>query len=322
MPAPQPSRTKKLVRNVGPWVVAVVALVVVMRAVKWTDLLHSFETVPLPFYLGSSLALIILNCAADCFAMYFVFGWFGCRVAYRELFVVRAATYLLAVVQYFVGQAAIIGFLHNRKGVPGWRAAGFILFISGINLGVLMLISAGGLIAGESPVPWLRWVAIAVGAGALFYALILAAKPKVLVKWTFLAPLFEMGVWGHVKAVVVRTPHVAVLILWHFIGLRSFGVAVPVWAAIVYLPAVFFAAALPISVQGLGLAQASAVYFFARYAGGNQAPVIAYSLSMTAVSLVTQVSMGLMFLPAGRRLGMKPAAEEDQTPPPVSAEIP
>jgi hypothetical protein len=124
-----------------------------------------------------------------------------------------------------------------------------------------------------------------------------------------------MGVVGHVKATLVRLPHVLVLILWHFLALRWFGVAVPALDALVYLPAVFFAAALPISVQGLGLSQAAAVYFFARYApGGQPAAVLAYSLAMTGVSLVIQVSMGLVFLPAGKRLGMRSETDELDEP--------
>jgi hypothetical protein len=87
---------------------------------------------------------------------------------------------------------------------------------------------------------------------------------------------------------------------------------VPVLTALVYLPAVFFVAALPVSVQGLGLSQAAAVYFFARYAPGGEAAVLAYSLAMTSVSLVVQVGMGIGFLPAGKRLGMRPESEEDE----------
>jgi hypothetical protein len=204
--------------------------------------------------------------------------------------------------------------------VPGWRAAGFILFISGINIGVLMLIAAGGMLVGDAPVPWLRWVAVGVGGGTLFYALLLALRPPWLASWTFLAPLFEMGVVGHIKGVVVRLPHVTVLLIWHFIALRCFGVEVPVMAALVYLPAVFFAAALPISPSGIGLSQLAAITFFARYApGGHSAPVIAYSLSMTGISLVIQISMGLGFLPAGRRLGMQRDDDSDDEPPMAAA---
>ncbi len=296
---------KTLARNLLPWMIAVVALTWVFRSVEWHRLADAFTHLPMGRFVLTSVVLLIANCAADCLAMYFTFTWFGCRIPYRELFIVRSATYLLAVVQYYVGQAAIIGFLHQRKGVPGWRAAGFILFISGINMGVLILLASVGLATGDLPIAWLRWVPIAVGSGAIGYGILLRLRPQRLAKSRFFAPLFEMGISGHLKAVAIRIPHVLVLVLWHYLSLWMFHVEVPALAALVYLPAVFFAGALPISIQGLGLAQASAVYFFSRYAGGNSAPVLAYSLAMTAVSLITQVSLGLLFLTAGRRLGVR-----------------
>jgi hypothetical protein len=312
-PSASPRSARTIARNVGPWLVAAAALAWVFHAVRWADLAEAFHHVPVGRYIAASALLLFANCAADTMAMYFTFGWFGVKLPYRELFVVRAATYLLAVVQYYVGQAAIIGYLNARRRVPGWRATGFILFISGINMGVLVLLAAAGLATGDTPVHWLRWVPIGVGAGALAYAGVLVWKPRFLLRFQLLAPLFEMGVRGHLKATAVRLPHVLVLIVWHFLALRWFGVQVPPMVALVYLPAVFFAAALPVSVQGLGLSQAAAIYFFAAYSPSGNAAVLAYSLAMTGVSLVVQVTMGLGFLAPARRLGMEPPPDE---PPP------
>ena len=59
---------------------------------------------------------------ADTFAMNSVFGWFGCRIRYRDLMIVRASTYLLAILNYHVGQAAIVGYLYRAHKVPFLRA--------------------------------------------------------------------------------------------------------------------------------------------------------------------------------------------------------
>jgi hypothetical protein len=225
--------------------------------------------------------------------------------------VIRAATYVLAVVQYFVGQAAIVGYLHERRGVPVLRASGWILFISGINLGVLLLLAAFGLLVGGVDLPWIWTIPAGVGVASLGYALLLHKNPRSLADVRLLAPLFEAGIVGHVKAVVVRLPHVLVLIVWHFLALRWFGVKVPALTALVLLPAVFFAAALPISVQGLGVSQAVAIYFFARYAQSGEAAVFSYSTTMTAIATLVQVAMGILFLPVAKRLGMSAPAEAD-----------
>ena len=81
--------------------------------------------------------------------------------------------------------------------------------------------------------------------------------------------LLGAGLGGHLRALLVRLPHIAILFTFQIFMLRGFGVAVPVLQAIAALPVVFFIAVLPISVQGLGTTQAAMIFFFARYAPGT-----------------------------------------------------
>ena len=314
--APHPSRFRVVVRNVWPWAVALAALVWVLSKVHFTEtapgrhdgLVDVFRHAPLAPLLAVSVLLLVANMCADCLAMYFTFRWLGSRVPYRELIVIRAATYLLAVIQYYVGQAAIIAYLHKRTGVRVLRASGFILFISGINMAVLLLLASFGLATSNMPVPWLRWLPLAVGAGAALYVAVLVLKPSPVAEWPLLAPLFEMGVVGHLKAIAIRVPHVLVIIVWHYLGLRLFGVNVPALTALVFLPAVFFVTALPISPSGLGTTQAVAVYFFAQYAPREAAEhVVAYSLALTAISMGVMFVLGFLALPSAKRLGVSDA---------------
>ena len=129
------------------------------------------------------------------------------------------------------------------------------------------------------------------------------------------APLMEAGLQGHVRALIVRLPHLFVLLIWHYIALRCFGIGVPFHMAMLYLPVVFAVAALPISVQGLGTAQVVAKYYFTDFVVGQhgeaaEAAVFAYSLSMTAIATASNLILGLAFLPAGSRLGLEAAAAE------------
>ncbi len=76
--------------------------------------------------------------------------------------------------------------------------------------------------------------------------------------------------------------------------------------ALVLMPAVFLAAALPTNVQGFGVTQAATVIAFAPYGppGHREAAVLAYSLAVTSLSLILQVVLGLLFLPAARKLDL------------------
>src|SRR5665213_1321846 len=85
-----------------PYLVAAAALIWVFRQTDMHQLKGALSRAPLTWFVLVSAALLLLNCAADVFAMSQVFGWFGFPVPYWELYIVRASTYLLAVVNYHV----------------------------------------------------------------------------------------------------------------------------------------------------------------------------------------------------------------------------
>jgi hypothetical protein len=255
---------------------------------------------------------------ADTFAMRTVFSWFGCRVPYWDLFIVRASTYLLAIVNYHVGQAAIVGYLYKARKVPLLRASGWILFIIGVNVGTLFLLASAGASNAGGDLRVLKLVPVVCAVGVVVYAALLQLKPRFLAERTLLAPLFQMGIAGHAKGVLVRLPHVFVLLVWHYASLWMFGVKVPLIDALLYLPAYFAVGSLPINVNGFGVAQLVAIAFFSRYAdvpagagdviGAQKAAVIAYSLGTSGVSIALQLVMGVACLRRATAIGL-PAAD-------------
>jgi hypothetical protein len=266
-----------------------------------------------------STVLLIVNWMADTFAMTSVFRWFGQPLRYRELLLVRGSTYLLAILNYHVGQAAIVGYLYRVCKVPFLRATGWILFIIGINVGTLFLLASAGASAAPDHLAFLRSVPPVTAAGVVLYALLLVLKPRIIAERRLFAPLFEMGIRGHVKGVLVRLPHIGNLILWQFVCLRMFGIAISPLDALLYLPAYFAVAALPINVNGLGVAQAVAVAFFAPHAtvdpgavnprAAQEATVLAWSLAMQGFSIVHQLVLGFLCLKPATALGVPRDAE-------------
>ncbi|HZS41358.1 MAG TPA: hypothetical protein VFF06_31230 [Polyangia bacterium] len=320
MPSEGPSRPWIILKRLAPYLIAVVALVWVFRHVDLHEMLLAFRHAPIALFVAVSAVALVVNCMADTFAMGTVFRWFGCRVPYWDLFFVRASTYLVAVVNYHVGQAALIGYLYKARKVPLLRATGWILFIIGINVGTLFLLASWGASQASSELEILRLVPVACGVGVVVYSALLVLKPRILANRALLAPLFEMGIPGHVKGVGVRLPHIGVLLLWHYFSLRAFGIDVTWKAALLYLPAYFAVSSLPINVNGLGVAQLVAIEFFSRFAvvppgtvdvaGAQKATVIAYSLGTSGVSILLQLVLGLLCLRRGTVLGLGAPASE------------
>jgi hypothetical protein len=316
-----------IAKKLAPYLIAAIALGWVLHHTDMKALRAALHHAPMGLFIAVSALMLVLNCAADTFAMSAVFARFGCRVPYRDLYLVRASTYLLAVLNYHIGQAAIVGYLYRVKRVPLLRASGWILFIIGINVGTLFLLASAGATRTTGELELLRYVPIACAVGIVVYAALLTLKPRVLAERTLLKPLFEMGIAGHVMGVLVRLPHIGVLLVWHYLSLRMFDVRVTPGAALLYLPAYFAVSSLPINVNGLGVAQMVAVFFFAPFAvvpagatdpvAAQKAAVIAYSLATSGISIMLQLVLGLICLRWAAARGLKP--EPVEAVPEVSA---
>jgi hypothetical protein len=99
-----------------------------------------------------------------------------------------------------------------------------------------------------------------------------------------------------------------------------FNVQVSPGAALLYLPAYFAISSVPgLSVNGIGVAQVVAVFFFAPYVNNaagtgdpaaGKAAVIAYSLATAGISLIMQLVLGLVCLRWATARGLKPQAIE------------
>ena len=293
--------------KIAAWVVTLALLGWLFWRTPFSQVLTAMRTAA-PWTLPVGVAGFIGIYLADSFAMWKTFGWFLAKLSYGQILLVRGATYLLAAINYNVGQGAIVYFIHRATGAPVMRGVATVLLIMGINvLALLFLASTGLIIAPDSPHSLYLIIGIAY-AGLAVYILMVAIRPR----WLATRPIFDVllaaGLGGHVRALLVRLPHIAVLIAFQALMQRGFGVQIPLIQAVICLPVVLFVAVLPISVQGLGTTQAAMVFFFARYAPGDrsaqEAAVLAASLVAQFLGLICQVVVGLFCVRsrAGREL--------------------
>ena len=315
---------KRLLR-VLPWIVTAGLLFLLFRRISIAEVVADTRRaagwmVPVTF---ACVAAVYL---ADSFAIWKTFGWFLTRMSFVDVLLVRGATYLLAAINYNVGQGAIVYFVHRNAGTTIMRGVATILLVLGTNVLALLFLATAGL--GIAPaVPGAVKILVAVAWGGLaVYATLIWLRPRFLQR-----PLFEVllnaGLGGYTRALAVRVPHIAALVAFQFCALRAFDVRVPLVDALATLPVTFLVAVLPISVQGLGTTQATMVYFFARYAPGNpaaqEAAVIAASLVAQAIAFTFQGLLGVVCLKSrvGRALqaSTKPPGDPPEPGPPAGA---
>jgi hypothetical protein len=311
---------KRLAR-LAPWLVTAGLLFFVFKKIDFADVVAKTRTAA-PWLIPVCFATVGAIYVADSFAIWQTFGWFLAPLTYAQVLAVRGATYLLAIINYNVGQGAIVYFVHRATGAPVMRGVATVLLIMGINVLALLVLATVGL--GVAPdVP--HSVAVVLGAayaGLAVYGLIVWRKPRWLASRPIFDVLLSAGISGHLRALMVRVPHIAALVAYQTSMMWAFGVDVPLAQAIVALPIVFFIAVLPISVQGLGTTQVAMTFFFARYAPGDkvaqEAAVVAASLSSTAIATMLQAAIGLVCLRSRVGKELKTAAADAQAAKPAS----
>jgi uncharacterized membrane protein YbhN (UPF0104 family) len=268
-----------------------------------------------PWTVPVALLTLVGIYLGDSFAIWKTFGWFLARLSLGQVLVVRGATYLLAAINYSVGQGAIVYFVNRATGAPVLRGVATVLLIMGINILALLILSTFGLFVAPEIPHGLYVLVIVAYIGLAIYIAAVVARPRWLANRPIFDVLLAAGLGGHLRALLVRIPHIAALVVAQTLILRAFGVRVPLVVAIACLPVVFLVAVLPISVQGIGTTETVLVFFFARYAPGadqtaREAAVLAAGLVWRVFSIVFQVPLSLACLRSrtGRELRRSTAA--------------
>ena len=192
-------------RTVLPWFVTVALLAYMLRpygnADGRTELVAAYARPPA----WAVIFPVLGACGAffaDSLATFLALYWAAARLRYRELVIIRGVTYFLAIVNYNLGQAALVVAL-TKRGIAMTRATGLILFTMGINVIVLLACTSISLATGAPAPPILRTVLWAAAASLPVYAGLLLLKPTFFATRALLTPLFELGIAGHLKAYLI-----------------------------------------------------------------------------------------------------------------------
>lgn len=289
-----------------PWLIALAILAVLVREVRLDALREAFRH---GAWLALSLYIVLetlVALPADAFGTREALAAGGVSRPWSEVLLARGASYLLGLLSYVAGQGGM-GFYLARTGVPAGRSAGAVLLLMIANGIVLVLLGAAGLaielgdrgeLDGVRTDLLLLTIAAAL-AGTLAYLIVIAVRPRWLERYSLLAPLFEAGLGGHLRAILARFPHMLLLAALHWGAFRIWGIAVPPVRGLALNPIVLLIAALPVTPGGLGTTQALQVLFFSPY--GSAPAVLAFSLVHHVIGLIVQAAVGLGCLTLLRR---------------------
>jgi hypothetical protein len=300
-----------------PFVTAALLLGFVLWRLDWAAFLAALGTINYLAFIGFTLLFSTALLSADAFATAHIYRTRICPVRYREVLLIRGASYLPSLLNHHVGQGWLTYFMAKTYGAPLWRVTGATLLVYATTFACLYLLGLSALPFNPT-LPWLVPTLVAIGAAGLGYLVVLAVKPKVLREMQATAPLLEAGIPGHLLAIGYRLPHVAVLFAGTLAPFWFFGVRVPLTAALVYIPIIMLVSALPITPQGIGTRDVVALELLSGYAIGSAderaATLAAATLSWAGALTLVQATISPFFMRAARRLLGEPRAS---IPPPA-----
>ncbi|MBI4706169.1 MAG: flippase-like domain-containing protein [Deltaproteobacteria bacterium] len=296
-------RARPWLRRIGTWALTIALLGYVFYAVPLGRTWEAARSAG-PAVVAVTLGYFLYSYAADVLATWATFRWYCAPLPLREVVAIRGATYLLAVVNYNLGQGGIVYVVGRKQGVGLARATGTVLLTMGVMLVALLVLAGAGSVLGPAGDPRLGLMRLVCAVGlALFvaYLAVIAVRPARLASWGALGPLFDAGLRGHAAAWLVRFPHVAGHVLFQWWLLRLFRVDISLAAAATLLPVIFVIGWLPITVQGLGTQQLAAMellgpYVVAASAELQHARVVAFSLTLSLLFTLCSVLTGLLWL--------------------------
>lgn len=290
----------------SPWsrLIPILLTVVIFGVIFWRIPFESFWSALsgarlLPFFalMGSfSLCFFLV----DCLVLTTLIRWFHGPIRYRELLPVRAVTYLVSIINTQLAQAALAFYINRRFRTPLGAISSTVMLLILLEATNLISFATLGSLAFPGGTPAVFFVLPAV-LGLVWLLVLRVARGRMgaigkrvganIVLSTFRRVSFRQGL----VVVGLRGSLFFLSLLVHSQALTFFGMDIPLWPLLAFLPIVYLVAALPITVAHLGTSQAAWIFFFGSYA--PEADLLAYSLSAHLTFMLANGSFGLLFLP-------------------------
>jgi hypothetical protein len=263
-----------------------------LRRVPFSALASALQQADYARFLLLMIPNALFYFAWDTLVLSVVINWFHGAVSYRRLLPVRAASYVVGFFNTNLGRGAMAAYLSRQLHAPFLELGSTVIFLVLTEYTQLVLWAMLGLLAVRADVSGsLLAVAAAVAVCWLLVRWLLAPRG-----WT-IARTFRISTpTQYAEIVLLRAPMFVVSLCLHYYAARSFGIEIPFFRMLMFLPVIFMLAALPVTVAHLGTTQAAWIFFFGQYASAPR--LLAFSLAAHLVFSLTRAFLGVLWLPA------------------------
>jgi len=305
----------RLLRTAGPFAVSAAVLVFLLAREDWREVAEKLSLDAAKILVPALLGFGALSLLIEALSLVRLVPRSDTTLDVATAARLKAASYLVGLINYLLGAGALSVLLRRRAGLSLADAAGVVLLISAVDLGMLFLLAGLGTALTASDNVAVQTGVVAGGIAALVGGFVLMRVPGSLgplerlrelalfraVRSTSLVVLLELG--------ILRLAFVTSFMALGWVTLYAFSVRVPVAELVVDFAVVSLVAILPIAFSGLGTGQAAFTYVFQEWASSET--LLAASLSLSFGLLLMRALIGLVFAREYTREALAAAHEAD-----------
>ncbi len=277
--------TKKIL----PWVIAILIFAYLFKQYPLSKVLKAITFVNLWTFGTFALGYFVFIYVIDSLVFTYCFRKYGYEVTFKDIFLARAVTYLIMIINYPASQVAFAYYLNRRYKIPVFQAMGVFFLIIFIDLlWIITLALAGSFFQQQSVVGidlshTVQTIAIAAYIFTFIWLAFWRRWPQKILgrsffKWDFLEKqrarksfkvFQETSVKDLFLLIAMRIPIHFSIIISMYVVLQTFNVHIPFTKILGNVPIVFFIGTLPITPGGLGTTNAAMVELLHPYVTGS-----------------------------------------------------
>jgi Lysylphosphatidylglycerol synthase TM region len=204
----------------------------------------------------------------------------------------KAASVLLHIVHYALGQGAYATWLARSAGLSVVGAGGLILYIIASELGSVCLFATLVILIARPDLPRVVFPVVGATAAGIAGSFLLVPSTR-LERVALLATWSEVGRSRGLQQLAIRLAQHACTTTGTWFAARAFGLDVPLAVMLSYMPVILVVGSLPINVAGFGAVQ-GAWLLLSPWAPAER--ILAFSVVWQAISAAAVIARGLPFL--------------------------
>ncbi|UCD85720.1 MAG: flippase-like domain-containing protein [Deltaproteobacteria bacterium] len=303
-------KVSRLLRGILPWVITALIFVFIFRRVPFSEIIAAFGLVKIYLFIPLILIFFPITFISDALSHHLAFTWLAKRTRFFEVLRARGASFILGMLNFFIGIGGIGYWFSRTKKVPAGEATSAIVFVMFMNLLSIIALSSVGVVlmpevhlshfftlGSEGHLVRIVFITLMV---LFFQIFIWVRKPEApLARWLLFRGPFKVfdRVRFHHFAIVfgLKSFSFSSVLFGIWLGLKTFGVDLSLISIITYVPLVLLIGSIPITVFQLGTTQAAWLFFFRDLA--PPATLVAFSVLWSFGFLVMRMVVGLACLP-------------------------